>query len=465
MFETLIFNASSSVRREMLEGREHFVVPVAMIEEGVWAGNEGPLYYPKQVLTQNLSSWDHKPVVVYHPIKGDNAISACTPEVLNTSKIGIVLNTKYDSKLRCEAWLDVERTKEVDIRVYNAIINKQVMEVSTGMLLEAKKAVVQNGVPPEFNGKNYVGEVTTVSPDHLAILPDQTGAYSAKSGGGLLVTNAFSDYCQQLKHFLVLNGLSFDEIQRSLHEILKTKFGKPGESWDGWIVEVFSDYVVVYNERNLWKISYTTKDNSVALVGDPVKVTRVVSYTEETMVTNSNGSVSVNKEQMIAALIANSGVWTEEDRPMLNGLSENKIKALSEPKKVPTPAPVVPANPAVTLEQLVANADPDTRRAFEQMKEAAERERTEAITVINASPFNDFTEDVLKALDPGLLKGIAKIAAGTLPQVQQQQIHNAGWDGRGRFSGPLFKGQAGGHVQNLGQKKEGDGKGLVVPEL
>lgn len=484
MFESLILNAATGiVRRETLEGKEHFVVPVAMITEGVWPGNEGPILYRKEVLIQNMSSWDHKPIVVYHPEKDGKAVTACSPEFLNTSKIGIVLNTHYDNKLRCEAWIDVERCREVDERVYNAIVTNSPMNVSTGMALQAKEAKEAK----EFGGKSYKKDAVKITPDHLAILPDQNAACSVKDGAGLLITNAdgkvtasedfwkgkFAGYAlafekdyTKKKDKIVTNGLSFSQISDRLCEALKSQFGIPGEMWDGWIVEIYPTSVIYYN-AGLYSIGYSATGDTVSLVGDPVPVERMTSYKKEDGTLVTNRSDESMKETLIAALITNgSGVWTVEDKPTLLTLSEDKLRKLVELGKAPT-TQVQNQNPVVTLDQLVMNADPATQAAFAQIKADAERVREQHIQVINSNPGNKFDEAFLKDLNPKLLEGIASIAA---VGVQRVNNHTGYYTGVGGYQGSIFKGVAGGNVPDLNQQVQnaagGKAKGpLIAPEL
>ena len=117
-FQSISFNAAigkAKVKMAELEGRKHYVVPMVMLVEGVHRGSQGPLYYPEEELSKATDAWNHKPVIVYHP-KDDK--TACRPSVLNSQKVGIILNTKWENgKLRAEAWLDKARVDQVDNRI------------------------------------------------------------------------------------------------------------------------------------------------------------------------------------------------------------------------------------------------------------------------------------------------------------------------------------------------------------
>jgi len=185
--EHLTFNVGGpGFRHDVLEGRDHLVVPAVMLTEGVFNGSDGPIYYPKKVLADDPLSWNHMPVVVYHPEQNGQNVSARDQMVLNSQKIGVLLNTAFDpdtTKLKTEAWLDVERTNKIDPRIIDKLTANEKVEVSTGVFVPRAK---QTGV---FNGRQYKQVAKKLKPDHLAVLPDQVGACSVRDGCGLLVGN------------------------------------------------------------------------------------------------------------------------------------------------------------------------------------------------------------------------------------------------------------------------------------
>jgi hypothetical protein len=152
---------------------------MVMIVEGVLNGSGGAVYYPANELRDSTVLWNGKPVVVYHPDQYGESWTGL-PEVYNKSKVGTIFNTVFENRsLKAEAWIDVERVQEVDDRVYQALMLRQPMEVSTGLLIGNDRT---GGC---FNGKNYDQTARGLVPDHLAILPDIKGACSLKDGCGL----------------------------------------------------------------------------------------------------------------------------------------------------------------------------------------------------------------------------------------------------------------------------------------
>lgn len=170
-----------------LEGRAHYVVPIVMITVGVHNGSNGPIYYSSDALQTSVPYWNGRPVVVYHPNMYSNGMAG-DPEVFNQQKIGIIFNTTFDGhRLTAEAWIDVERVSAVDNRVLLAIKTKEIMEVSTGLVISSV------GKVGAFNGEEYIDAAYQIQPDHLAVLPDQVGACSIADGGGLCRNIEYSE--------------------------------------------------------------------------------------------------------------------------------------------------------------------------------------------------------------------------------------------------------------------------------
>lgn len=157
-----------------LEGRDHYVVSVVMLQVGTFDGSNGPVTYLANELEESAELWNGKPLVVYHPVMYGQSVGAGDPDVMNRQKIGTVFNTKFENgKLKAEAWIDADRAWQVDIRVMQAIQNGKKLEVSTGLFMDYEQ---RNG---SMIARNY-------RPDHLAVLPDKVGACSLKDGCGLL---------------------------------------------------------------------------------------------------------------------------------------------------------------------------------------------------------------------------------------------------------------------------------------
>lgn len=250
--------AGDSVRDDKLEGEEYWVAPLVMMMECVANGSEGALFYPAAEIEKWAPAWNYKPIVTPdHPTGG----SACTPEFLNDHKVGVVLNSQYDTKLRAEGWFNKKRTTKISPKVANALKQRRMMELSTGLYVDP--------VPQEstFNGEKYTAVARNYRPDHLAILPDKIGAFSIRKGAGLLQ----------------LNEASFSEItcaiDRSLQALYMDAMKEMPSLYPPYTRDVYEDHAVFSFGGKLWDVSYTkSADGEVKLKGKPSEVVIETTY-------------------------------------------------------------------------------------------------------------------------------------------------------------------------------------------
>jgi hypothetical protein len=179
-------------RTEKLLGREYLVVPVTALVEGVIQGITAD--EPELALAEEFGKfpqgWNGRPCVMDHPeVIVDNQIfkvSANSPAILEKYQFGFLFNSQLsDKKLITEAWIDVERAKNLNDNsraVYSrlqALKAGEALEVSTGLFTGVEK---HQG---RFNGKDFGAIWTGVVPDHLAFLPEGAiGACSVADGCG-----------------------------------------------------------------------------------------------------------------------------------------------------------------------------------------------------------------------------------------------------------------------------------------
>ena len=178
-------NFRPTVRYDKMEGKQYLVVPSIAIVEGVHNGSNGPLLYPKEEIEKTPQVWNTKPVTVYHPEINGRGLSACDPAILDSRKVGEMMNTvAEDGKLKTELWIDEAAANKVDKRILDAVKNGKMMELSTGLFTD------NDLVEGEWNGEPYSAVARNYRPDHLAILPDKIGACSIEDGAGFLRVNA-----------------------------------------------------------------------------------------------------------------------------------------------------------------------------------------------------------------------------------------------------------------------------------
>lgn len=162
------------------QGRQHMVVPVVMMKEGVHAGSHGELLHPAAELGKFVDSWNGIPIVVHHPKKDGQNVSANSPDLVDTAVVGRVYNSSMDGdKLRAEAWIDVEKLRTVSPVALGAIHEQRPLDVSVGVFTDDDLST------GEWNGEAYVGIARNHRPDHLALLPGGKGACSWSDGCGI----------------------------------------------------------------------------------------------------------------------------------------------------------------------------------------------------------------------------------------------------------------------------------------
>lgn len=442
-------------RYDKMEGRPYLVVPTIMLTEGVHKGSKGPLLYTAAELSKTPEVWNHKPIVVYHPMIDGVGVSACDPDILTAQKVGIVMASAWKGKLSAEAWFEEERLKLVDNRILESIQKGKPMEISTGLFSD------DENLEGDWNGEHYVAVVRNIRPDHLAILPDQVGACSLQDGAGLLrneelIKNKITeedgkffvysedgtkklggpyDTKKEAQDRLVevegfkKNEASFDAKRVLVQKALRESFGTV-ESFV-YVEDIFDKFFIYSDKGKLWKRSYSATDTSATLEGEPEEVVRVVQYRspDGTVIANVERSIIVDKKKVIDNLVSLGSVWVEGDRELLMKKSEEQLEKLltqgkpvenktEEPKPekkeeavkpitnvTPAPTPKLP-----TVEEYIANAPGQIRDMLAQGLRAHERDRSRLVEIITGNSKNTFGKEVLNKMDLDELHGIAALA-------------------------------------------------------
>lgn len=206
-------------RRQMLEGRPHLVVDVAMIpHDGIMNGSEGAYLYPREENLKSVNDWNHVPIMNWHPEKNGTFCTGRTPEFINSRKLGVMLQaTPGDSQaMRSEAWFDEERTKEINPEIYDNIINNRPMEGSTGLTFEVDEI---SGIK---DGTKYIGIARNYKPDHYAVLINQKGAFPVAKGGGF-----FANTSGEILEAITTYNREWTTADRETHPL--SDFGEPGK--------------------------------------------------------------------------------------------------------------------------------------------------------------------------------------------------------------------------------------------
>jgi Uncharacterized protein conserved in bacteria (DUF2213) len=181
--------ATGTVRLATLNDREHLVVPIVALVEGVIhaINAEVPEYVPIETLSAAPQTWNNRPAVLKHPIKNGKQVSANTPHVLEAQGLGSVFNAEVKGrKLHMEAYIDPQKAEKLGAgKMLERLRANEVVEVSVGAYVVTERRA------GEHNGKPYKAVWTQIVPDHLAFLPDGIGACNASMGCGTRAAEAY----------------------------------------------------------------------------------------------------------------------------------------------------------------------------------------------------------------------------------------------------------------------------------
>ncbi len=184
-FREYVLRVSAALHRtERLHGREHLVVPVVALVEGVLhaVNADEAEYVPPEFIAAAAASFNGRPLVLGHPVQGGRHVSAVDPRVMEERGFGTIFNARDEKgKLVMEAWCDVERLVALgQQRMLDDLRNGKQIEVSVGA---AVKTLAERAV---WNGKKYAGRWAAGAGDHLAFLPGGRGACSVAMGCGAM---------------------------------------------------------------------------------------------------------------------------------------------------------------------------------------------------------------------------------------------------------------------------------------
>ena len=348
------FTKNVQTRLETLHDVEYIVAPVTMIVEGVLPGSAGPVMYTANEIQASVPFWDNVPVTINHPSDSSgNFVSARSPGVVEQFGVGQIYNTHFDpttNSLKAEAWINKALIEERFPEVFNSIISGTTqMEISTGVFFD------ETGQPGDFNGISYNSIASSYHGDHLALLPNQTGACSWVSGCGLRANSAVnSDDAKikrkiKIKNELNVNQLSFSDIERALWRYVDSL---DNNEYYYYVDNIFDDFFTFERRssqgerlRTLWKQSYSKINDIVQPTGEAIRVQETRSYLSipEDAPAGTGISTTVNQnnkdgnemadqnpccpEKVESLIVASTNKFTKDDKEFLLGLNASQLES------------------------------------------------------------------------------------------------------------------------------------------
>jgi hypothetical protein len=177
--------AGSILREETIDNVKYIVVPIVAMVEGVHQGISAPsqasprTFYPSCFFAQLAATLEGKPVTVDHPMTTTQLVSALSPEGAAFC-VGTVKNITVDrNKVKGEAWINYARLAELSPIGLAKIESGTPFDVSLGAMISVDQ---MTGV---WKNEAYDEVITSLTSDHLAILPNNSGACSWDDGCGI----------------------------------------------------------------------------------------------------------------------------------------------------------------------------------------------------------------------------------------------------------------------------------------
>ncbi len=330
---------TSGIRHAEFNDDDHLVVPMVILVEGVMSPAGAP--FPELALAEEFGrhpdGWNGRPVLVDHPVRDGDPVSANSPDILEKESIGALFNSiLVGNKLKSEAWIDLGRVNELggDIKAsVERLESGEMVEVSTGLFMTL------GFVDGTFEGEEFSGVWRDVVPEHLAILPaGKVGACSVDDGCGaprvnirtacggkrmakdtpsderISVWSALMDRFRDLMHFRSnADELSDVDTRAAIQAALET-------TTDNFvfIVAVFDDHVIFERgfSGTLTSRGFSiSEDGTVTLATEEVQVRPVTEFVPVNVTQEEDMTANTKK---VSGLIGSDRTrFTEDHRSWL----------------------------------------------------------------------------------------------------------------------------------------------------
>ena len=462
MYHLKVNNTAYTIRTERLNSVEHLVVPVIMIREGVHSGSAGAIYHRATELARCTEAWNGVPVTIGHPRDTEGYVSANAPSVLESWAVGRVFNTHMQGdKLAAEAWVEVSRISSLSARTLEMINNGEALDVSVGVFSDD---IAEAG---NWNGEDYTKIATNYRPDHLALLPYETGACSFEDGCGVRANSSqtqknannvkmkISNFkAAMLEEMPLQVNKDFTQIASDIQRMLDRMDTDNSYHFLEELYEAEFYYRVSASRRPamFYRQAYTVNDNDeIEFVDSPVKVKRTIQWdelqvnsTEEPMRRTApirkqiKNNSQMKKEEKIAKLVANANSGfcdCAEDQAYLSTLSDEKLDAFiaklpaEQPVQTNATAPAAKSEEkkATTLQDYMAGMPEELREQFAHGMKAYNAQKAGLVAKIKGYAQNQWTEQELNVMSVDALDRIPKMIPETAPE--QPQFHDYSLNG------------------------------------
>lgn len=361
------------------------VIPVVMARAGVVMN--GALTELEEL---SPHGWNGRPVTVGHPVEENGEFhTANAPDKLKDWCVGQIFNaTVEDDALKAEAWVDIEKARQVRPGLLVSLKKGGKMDVSTGFFCVDEEA------KGESNGKAYDVISRNWVPDHLALLPDEEGACNWEDGCGVrsnsirrLRMKSKSKVNKTVAGILAAVGVKNASAKRKVEKEIRALLNMRGNDEDAR--QIVADLIsndaspfVPDDEDSLRMMSEETlkemRNRFLAAEGEDEKVEAMEGDEEEVVAAEDD-------EEVVAA---------EDDEEMTAAEDDEEVTAAEEDEE---PKAAKKKNGKITLSQdelrkLIAN---EVKKASSKLLSANDRHALKTASKIAAAARKELVNKVV----------------------------------------------------------------------
>lgn len=397
-----------------LSGRNYNVYPAIMMVEGAYypkvTDTETPvgILFTSDELEKSVRSWDGRPVSIGHPVDSE---TCNTPAVYNTQCIGYIFNTIYDPGrkcLKCDIWVESPKGDYIT----GLIDSGDKMEVSIGAFGNFSESY------GEFNGTKHSLAIRDIAGDHLALLPDSTGACSWENGCGVraekdakLINSEIMSKART-PSYSGIEDISWGNVNKDLTSYIKSYYSVKGKEIPK---NVGTSVESLPSEVKAWIASKTLLGNPNADTADDLIFFPVVNPGTNKL--NAGALRAVLSGRGSQAKISDGAKNSSQKvaRKLLDK-EFKKVEDKTENKKENVSATVVGAVAAetrckdVSLEDYIAAAPLAVKAVLDDAVKEVNGQRQELIKNINSVEGVALCNKFLSAAGTNELKGMSKLA-------------------------------------------------------
>lgn len=304
---------NQSIRKEVYNGREHWVLPSYTLPANV-VMNGG--LYPAEEIDAHYQGLDGTLAPLGHPQVNGQFVSAFSPEGINQGHIGAWNRNakKAGNRVYVEKWVDTvvanqsEQGRELLERVEAIHRGEDVppIHTSVAVFLEELEANEQQ----KSLGANWVAKIHSM--DHDAILLHEVGAATPEQGVGLMVN---ADLATPIKtNSGALVGESYRERESRIDRAVRDKFATGPEDY-AWVADFTdSQVVIVRNGGKAEVFAYSSDGGKITIEDTGTSVARQESWVE----------IAANKFKSL---------FTWQGKPATNHKTEGDMPLTTEEKQ------------------------------------------------------------------------------------------------------------------------------------